>query len=176
MDIKRQLSESELMRERMSVIEGIVNEGSYWGNTGTYEKQARYLESLVPASGAAETQRGEIMRAGSKIYYDYHNNGFGNRWGEALVFLKKYIDLDQELYDWLADYAGGNIHGGAGSSADDEILERLMDATIEGAMETPEDEPRAIDMWDVPVNYDRDFPEDEEEEDDWGYDDEDEDY
>lgn len=43
------------------------------------ETQYKVLyERLVPESGKCETLEGELLRAVSRIYYDYTNNGFGN--------------------------------------------------------------------------------------------------
>ena len=49
---------------------------AYWGGTGRL--QAEYDElykQLVPASGAAETLEGEVIRASSKIVYRHFNDG-----------------------------------------------------------------------------------------------------
>ena len=49
---------------------------SYWGNNGVYQKQYDELyEKLVPLSGEAETIHGEMIRAVSRLYYDFCNNG-----------------------------------------------------------------------------------------------------
>jgi hypothetical protein len=37
-------------------------------------------DQLVPNDGPAEYLEGELLRAISRIHYDYLNNGFGNNW------------------------------------------------------------------------------------------------
>jgi hypothetical protein len=52
---------------------------SYWSKSGAYQKEYDKLyEKFVPASGAAETLNGELIRAVSRLYWDYCNNGNGN--------------------------------------------------------------------------------------------------
>ena len=54
-------------------------EPGYWGNKGKYQdKYDKLWDELVPASGSASTQDGELLRWISKVYYDRYNNGFGN--------------------------------------------------------------------------------------------------
>lgn len=52
---------------------------TYWNHEGKHQAEySRLYEKLVPASGRAETQHGELLRAICKLYYDYHNNGACN--------------------------------------------------------------------------------------------------
>jgi len=49
---------------------------SYWAETGVYQKQYSELyEKHVPASGMAKTLNGELIRAISRLFYEYCNNG-----------------------------------------------------------------------------------------------------
>lgn len=49
---------------------------SYWSNNGAYQKEYNELyERLVPESGAAKTIHGELIRAISRLEYEYDNNG-----------------------------------------------------------------------------------------------------
>ena len=49
---------------------------SYWNNNGVYQEQYDKLyESLVPSRGEADTVHGEMLRAVSRLFYDYCNNG-----------------------------------------------------------------------------------------------------
>lgn len=51
----------------------------YWSNNGAYENEySQKYEELVPSSGEAETVHGELIRAISRFYWDYANNGNGN--------------------------------------------------------------------------------------------------
>ena len=48
----------------------------YWNNTGAYQKEYEELYAkLVPASGEAKTYNGELLRAISRLGYEYNNNG-----------------------------------------------------------------------------------------------------
>lgn len=53
---------------------------SYWNNNGIYQAEYDKLFDLVPQSGSAETLHGELIRAVSRINYEYFNNGNGNAW------------------------------------------------------------------------------------------------
>jgi len=97
------------------------NKPTYWNNSGKY--QAIYDSiTLVPAAGKCDTVEGELIRAASKIYYDYYNNGFGNNWSGAWNYLDQYSivrDISREL-DFLHDYrCGVRFH------VNDEIIDCL---------------------------------------------------
>ena len=48
----------------------------YWNNTGAYQKEYKELYAkLVPARGEAKTYNGELLRAISRLGYEYNNNG-----------------------------------------------------------------------------------------------------
>jgi hypothetical protein len=55
----------------------ITEEGkSYWDGNGAYQTEYDKLyEELVPSSGEADTVHGEMIRAASRLFYDYCNNG-----------------------------------------------------------------------------------------------------
>lgn len=49
---------------------------SYWNNNGAYQEQYDKLyNELVPSSGEADTVHGEMIRAVSRLFYDFCNNG-----------------------------------------------------------------------------------------------------
>lgn len=125
--------------------------GIYWDNEGKY--QERYDEAwgqLIPASGEAEDGWPELLRAISRIGYDYYNNGFCNLWhswddgdGEygtkidpfyrdLVEYLEDNLprDLYKELNDFLHDAKGyGNWSNQAG------IIDRIIDHIMEGIIE-----------------------------------------
>jgi hypothetical protein len=131
------------IRNLMESLEQI-NEGTYWEDKGQYQKQAKQLGDLVPSSGPAKTHRGEIFRAASKIYYDYHNNGFGNVWPEVATFLMANVNLTPAVTDMLHDHAMGNIGHGV-----DREVEEMMNLVIEQIYKM-KDKPNTTDMWDTP--------------------------
>ena len=52
---------------------------SYWNETGAYQKEYNELyEKLVPAKGQAKTLHGELIRCGSRLVYEFYNNGNSN--------------------------------------------------------------------------------------------------
>jgi len=48
---------------------------TYWNSQGKHQTAYDKLKNLVPDSGPADTHEGEILRAVSKIYYRYYNDG-----------------------------------------------------------------------------------------------------
>ena len=49
---------------------------SYWNESGLYQDTYDKLyETLVPAKGTAENLFGEVVRAASRLSYEYYNNG-----------------------------------------------------------------------------------------------------
>ena len=151
-----------------------LNEGSYWSHNGRFEDEANELAALVPASGSAETLRGEIMRAASKIYYDLHNNGFGNNWTGALDFLKQYADIPAVTYAELNTVAGGTVVGRSDHYS--EIMEALLDHVVRYIMDNVDPTtPTPVDMHTLRrPDYDTgDYDDDETEYDDDTWEDED---
>lgn len=71
---------------------------AYWNSAGRYQAQFdQFTQELMPASGAAETVAGELVRSANRIYYDAYNNGFCNNTSGAFHFLKRWLKDDQEL-------------------------------------------------------------------------------
>ena len=154
------------IRNLMESLEQI-NEGTYWEDKGQYQKQAKQLSDLVPSSGPADTVKGEIFRAATKIYYDYHNNGFGNVWPEVATFLRANVNLPESVVEMLRDHAMGNVGDGLSQE-----VELMMNTVIEQIYEMPE-EPNNHDMWDTEYSEHGYEPEQDEYDDD-GYDEEEE--
>ena len=49
---------------------------SYWNSNGKYQNEyERLYDDIVPASGSCETREGEMLRASSRLYYRYYNDG-----------------------------------------------------------------------------------------------------
>jgi hypothetical protein len=142
-------------------------QNTYWNKDSKYNEQASVLEKLVPTDGKCATFKGEVWRAVTKIYYDYHNNGWGNHWKAPAAFLMTHIDLDEALRRILFDHANGNMHDG-GFQAE---MEQLVDAVVV-QLRTVEDRPNTVDMWEFEGDWemDRKFEEeqtyDEDDEDD----------
>ena len=84
---------------------------SYWNNNGLYQETYHKLyEELVPDRGCAETLAGEMLRASSRLYHEYFNNGNMNAIDEQFIdddeevalkidcFYKKFIKLLNESF------------------------------------------------------------------------------
>jgi len=81
---------------------------SYWDESGAYQKEYKELyDKLVPSSGSSETLHGELIRAISRLFWDYCNNGNCNA-AEA-----KYKEMEYTCYDC----------GGSGVYTEEEIEE-----------------------------------------------------
>lgn len=50
----------------------------------------KFWDALVPLSGKCETVEGELLRAATRINYDYYNNGFGNNWSNSYAYLRDF--------------------------------------------------------------------------------------
>lgn len=140
---------------------------TYWEEKGTYETEAKQFANLVPVMGPADTLKGEIFRAVTKIYYDYYNNGFGNHWMKPAAFLIGKVSFSSNVKDVLYDHGRGNI--AYGSNYDDDV-EEMMDTVIEYLIDV-DDEKNTVDMWDYKLSSSQEelFAEEEE----FDYDDED---
>lgn len=104
----------------------------YWGGNGKHQKEYELLHSeLVPAMGMAETVEGEILRAISRIYHDYFNNGFGNNWTGALNYLIKYGKIDAVELKELVPYSNNRIINCDGNKKFEEMLEGMVNKNIE---------------------------------------------
>jgi len=117
---------------------------TYWNENGRYQANLEKLENLVPGSGPAETFKGELFRAASRIYYDYYNNGFGNTWEGPARLLMTYVKFPNHIKDLLEEHMSGEIcHTNC-----DEDIEEMMDLTIQALLVMPET-PNNIDMWEI---------------------------
>lgn len=72
------------------------------------EDYQRLCATNIPISGNCQTLQGELLRAASKIGYDWYNNGWGcNNWSGAVVFIRKKINdlpnqINQQTHEKLA--------------------------------------------------------------------------
>ena len=55
------------------------NGKSYWNGNGAYQTEYdKMCDELIPIRGKSSTLHGELIRCGSRLFYDYCNNGNGN--------------------------------------------------------------------------------------------------
>ena len=69
----------------------------YWDNKGAMQTEFDSLyEKLVPSSGNAASLNGELIRAISRLHYEYYNNGNCNAYvrpRKVSKFYGRFIDL-----------------------------------------------------------------------------------
>lgn len=134
---------------------------SYWAEKGPLQAEyTRLYEALVPDSGSCATLEGEFLRAVSKINHDYFNNGFGNDWSGAYVFLaevggplfaRRMIDIVPELavvrpYRNGVVVEEGDFTEGRLVPALDGLVTKVVSYIIE--KENSGLTPTELDMWD----------------------------
>ena len=74
-----------------------------------HQRIESYFEQFVPASGNCATFAGEMVRAVSKLRYDFYNNGMGNNTSGAVNFLFAKDLISRELYDEIYPWTRGKI-------------------------------------------------------------------
>lgn len=75
----------------------------YWDGEGAYEAEYKRLyDELVPSSGRSNSFQGEVMRAVSRLYYEYYNNGNCNACVEVSSCPYWELDDDEEMeYEYV---------------------------------------------------------------------------
>lgn len=126
----------------------------------------RLFEELVPASGKADSQAGEIVRAVERIAYRYFNDGdhVGIGYGKETCNAPARFLMDignERISNAVIDLWG---------MVSDEAYEIMLDVLAEAALDYIERYPESwtdgtVDMWDY-------FDEDEDRDDSWDDDDE----
>ena len=110
------------------------SEMTFWSGTSPLSSEYNRLRSeLVPDYGKCDTLEGELLRASSRIYYDYYNNGFGNNWSGAYNFLDEHLGLTASERKALRGYARGKIINRARYGRDTAIasvLENLSNRVV----------------------------------------------
>jgi hypothetical protein len=82
-------------------------------------------DQLVPNEGRADTLEGELLRAISRIHYDYLNNGFGNNWSGAWRFIDRYHGTTENERRLIRPYARGKCRRNAAYDETDLVLQTL---------------------------------------------------
>lgn len=110
-----------------------MNDNTYWNNNGKHQADYELLaNTIVPPSGNAGTYEGEMLRATTRLYYDYYNNGMANNTSGAVKFLieandKFNLGIDHELE--LVSYECNTTYYTEAPLA--EPLETIANAVIE---------------------------------------------
>ena len=101
----------------MNSIKTTKKGNSYWDNNGAYQKEYDALyDELVPNTGEADTLHGELIRAVSRLAYDYFNNGNCNA-----------VECDYFTNTYTCDWCGGEGFTSWGDEDDDDYEEETCD-------------------------------------------------
>jgi hypothetical protein len=129
---------------------------SFWNRTHPLsETQHALYDTLVPVSGKCKTLEGELLRAASRIGYDYCNNGFGNNWSGALNLLDEHLDIPRKVYAALKPYARGKVRSRARATYDENdpvqvAIDKLMALVVtEVVTHNGNYRPNPCDMFDL---------------------------
>ena len=146
---------------------------NFWNKDHPLSQQAEELfQELVPISGNCQTLQGELLRASSKIGYDWYNNGWGcNNWSGAVVFLRDHIAnlpimhpeaKTDEFYAALSEVHGFS-HGEPADISDsraDVLVTTIHEYVVSKIMANWQPIPNKMDMWDFDepdAPYEEDF-------------------
>jgi hypothetical protein len=104
---------------------------SYWSSTGIYQEQFDKLyEKMVPSEGRSTTLNGELIRAISRLFYEYCNNGNCNscetHYEDEEYFTGEYDEDGDEIWDSEEVETDSNV-----SRMYSEFLS-LIDSTVPG--------------------------------------------
>lgn len=126
---------------------------TYYNEQGKYQSDYDRLWKFVPISGKSEVLAGELIRAVSRLAYDFYNNGMGNNTSGAVNFLKEYNVFENALdkFNIIYEHSRGRTYKG-NYSEDSELLiaiEYAIDSTIELILKNPkfESQPNDVDLF-----------------------------
>lgn len=153
-----------------------MSQPSFWDKTHPLSADAdRLFEQLVPSSGSCTSLQGELVRAASKIGYDWYNNGWGcNNWSGAVVFLERYAAVvsgkrtkeETELFERALAVVRDYSHGESVDISDpraERMVTIIHAYVVQGCLDMPVLIPTVLDMWEL---QEPDAPYETDEEDD----------
>ena len=114
-------------------------ENTYWNRNGKYQEAYDSLVEAMPLMGKCDTLAGELVRAASRLGYDFYNNGMGNNTSGALNFLDHHSVIDSDTYATIYEYTRGRIYNGRydGDSLQ-QAIERMVDQTVGMIVHNPQ--------------------------------------
>jgi len=107
-------------------------EDIYWNHQGRLQREFDELIKLMPASGAADTVAGELIRAANRLAYDFYNNGMGNNTSGAVNFLRRHGAISPGVYGTIYEYTRGRVYEG---HYEGDALQRSMELMIDQVVE-----------------------------------------
>ena len=150
-------------------------ENTYWNNNGKHEKEYMELwERLVPPEGKANTVAGEVLRALTRLYYRWYNDGDRVTPSvDSWTVTESVFSAFNFLYQFRDPVSGFSTKAlmeeivFAATEEDYELaLERAADAVIEWAVGQP-DTPNEDDFLDKKFDGSFEFNIVRDENDDW---------
>ena len=119
-------------------------QSTYWNNQGTHQADYNRLVELMPMMGKSDTVAGELIRAVSKLGYDFYNNGMGNNTSGAVNFLDAKGAIDRRTHSTIYDYTRGALYDGRYDGDSLQVaMESMVDQTVEFILANPELETQA---------------------------------
>lgn len=113
---------------------------TYWNGNGKFQTQYNEcLDKFVPVSGNCDTLAGELVRAASRLGYDFYNNGMGNNTSGALNFLQQNSAIDDDVYSTIYEYTRGRVYNG--NYDGDKLhlaIEKCIDQTLAMIVNNPQ--------------------------------------
>lgn len=115
--------------------------GSYWNHNGAYQEEGdRLYDEMVPASGAAATLHGELIRGINRLFHEYCNNGNCNA---AVMHYaseeRAWWDVDENEDDYDPDEIVGvdidPYYGKFLNLIENSLVDRIDPTEVEGAVE-----------------------------------------
>jgi hypothetical protein len=141
---------------------------TYWDRKGRYQAEyEQMVADLMPAEGACDTLAGELIRAATRLTYDFYNNGMCNNTTGAINFLLKQGAVDRATYDAIYPFAAGQPYrGNYGGGALQVAIERAVDMTVAMILHNPQlmTMPNTDDMFNYQDEY---WTEEEDDDYDW---------
>lgn len=134
---------------------------TFWDNTHPLSEASEALyDKLVPEDGNCPTLQGELLRASTKISWDWFNNGWGcNNWSGAVVFLQKSfkelpVQTDAEVLtklkqqlSYVYEYSHGQPSPKNESRADLAVT-TIHEIVVQAVLDNPEEILNTRDMYD----------------------------
>lgn len=136
---------------------------NFWDQTHPLSADStRLCAELVPTVGKCDTLQGELLRASTRIAYDWYNNGWGcNNWSGAVAFLMRlpHWELsdkrtDEERAEFLSALQAAHqfSHGERVTIDDDEadqIVTTIHAFVVQNILDNPTPFANSIDMLDL---------------------------
>lgn len=136
---------------------------TFWGNDHPLSaKNDELFEALVPPLGNCPSVQGEMLRAASKIGYDWFNNGWGcNNWSGAVLFIQKnyhlfpnkpdqcFVDELMKALDWVHGYSHGETCRLKYDGKACKTVTKIQEIIVNTILANPEPIANVTDMYDL---------------------------